>query len=210
MNHIFISYHHHECDFAACLRMEVEALGLDTWIDKRKLRAGDDWRNEIDNGIKNAVALIVVMTPEARASDYVTYEWAFALGYGIKVIPIMLKTTPLHPRLDVLQYIDFTNQQRELGHDVRTSLLRACPVRLRPILMTSIATVAAAVPPALAIGPGAETRIPMAITIIGGVIMSTLLTLFVVPCVYSLFSKIEKKQYKSAFADEKAPSEENL
>jgi HAE1 family hydrophobic/amphiphilic exporter-1 len=61
--------------------------------------------------------------------------------------------------------------------------------------MTSVATISAAIPPALAIGPGAETRIPMAITIIGGVMVSTLLTLFVVPCVYSLFTKIERKRY---------------
>lgn len=92
--------------------------------------------------------------------------------------------------------VDFTNQQREAGLEPTPALLKACPVRLRPILMTSAATIAAAVPPALAIGPGAETRIPMAMTIIGGVLLSTVLTLFVVPCVYSLFSKIERKSYK--------------
>jgi HAE1 family hydrophobic/amphiphilic exporter-1 len=54
--------------------------------------------------------------------------------------------------------------------------------------MTSFATIAAAVPPALAIGPGAEARIPLAVSIIGGVAVSTVLTLFVVPCVYSLFT----------------------
>lgn len=59
--------------------------------------------------------------------------------------------------------------------------------------MTSIATVAAAIPPALAFGPGAETRIPMAICVIGGVTLSTLLTLYVVPCAYSLFSRFERK-----------------
>ena len=71
---------------------------------------------------------------------------------------------------------------------VFAALAEACPVRLRPILMTSFATIAAAVPPALAIGPGAETRIPLAVAIIGGVTVSTILTLFVVPCVYSLFT----------------------
>ncbi len=91
--------------------------------------------------------------------------------------------------------VDFTNQQREMGLEVRPALLKACPIRLRPILMTSASTIAAAVPVALAIGPGAETRIPMAITIIGGVIVSTVFTLFVVPCVYSLFSKVEHKRY---------------
>lgn len=90
--------------------------------------------------------------------------------------------------------VEFTNQMREKGMNVREALMEACPVRLRPILMTSIATVVGAVPPALAIGPGAESRIPMALSVIGGVILSTLLTLFVVPCVYSLFSKFEKAE----------------
>jgi len=90
--------------------------------------------------------------------------------------------------------VDFTNQRREEGLDVEHALLEACPVRLRPILMTSVATVAGAIPAALALGPGAETRIPMAIAIIGGVSISTLLTLFVVPCVYSLFSRFERPE----------------
>lgn len=85
--------------------------------------------------------------------------------------------------------VDFTNQVRDTGKNVRDALIEACPMRLRPILMTSIATVAGAVPAALAIGPGAESRIPMALGVIGGVIVSTALTLFVVPCVYSLFAK---------------------
>jgi HAE1 family hydrophobic/amphiphilic exporter-1 len=90
--------------------------------------------------------------------------------------------------------VDFTNQSREQGRDARSALLEACPTRLRPILMTSIATISAAIPPALAIGPGAETRIPMALTIIGGVAVSTALTLFVVPCLYSLLSKHDRFQ----------------
>ena len=91
--------------------------------------------------------------------------------------------------------VDFTNQMREQNLEVRPALLKACPIRLRPILMTSMSTIAAAIPPALAMGPGAETRRPMAMTVIGGVIVSTALTLFVVPCVYSLFAKIERKKY---------------
>ncbi|MEK7849651.1 MAG: efflux RND transporter permease subunit [Candidatus Omnitrophota bacterium] len=90
--------------------------------------------------------------------------------------------------------VDFTNQVREQNVEVKPALLQACPTRLRPILMTSIATIAAAIPPALAIGPGAETRIPMALTIIGGVTVSTALTLFVVPCLYSLLSKHDRFQ----------------
>ena len=88
--------------------------------------------------------------------------------------------------------VDFTNHVRKAdGVGVREALLKACPVRLRPILMTSIATVAGALPEALSIGPGAETTIPMAVAIIGGVVASTFLTLFVVPCVYSALSRLE-------------------
>lgn len=83
--------------------------------------------------------------------------------------------------------VDFTNQVREKeGYEINDALLKACPVRLRPILMTSGAIVAGALPEALSLGPGSETTVPMAVAIIGGVIASTILTLFVVPCVYSL------------------------
>jgi hydrophobe/amphiphile efflux-1 (HAE1) family protein len=88
--------------------------------------------------------------------------------------------------------VDFTNKRRRDGLKPREALLDACPTRLRPILMTSIATIAAAIPPALAFGPGAETRIPMAIVVIGGVLVSTLLTLFVVPCAYEILSPLER------------------
>jgi hydrophobe/amphiphile efflux-1 (HAE1) family protein len=82
--------------------------------------------------------------------------------------------------------VDFTNQARAAGMERHAALLHACPVRLRPILMTSTATIAGALPPALAIGPGAELQRPMALSIVGGMIVSTALTLFVVPAAYSL------------------------
>jgi HAE1 family hydrophobic/amphiphilic exporter-1 len=85
--------------------------------------------------------------------------------------------------------VDFTNQYRRTGAGVHDALVAAGPVRLRPILMTSLATIVAALPPALAIGPGAETRIPMAIAVIGGVIFSTLLTLLVIPCAYRITAR---------------------
>ncbi len=88
--------------------------------------------------------------------------------------------------------VDYTNQCRKEGLELHAALLKACPVRLRPILMTSLAICAGALPEAMNIGPGAETTIPMAISLIGGVIASTVLTLFVVPCVYSLVSRFER------------------
>jgi HAE1 family hydrophobic/amphiphilic exporter-1 len=94
--------------------------------------------------------------------------------------------------------VEFTNHVRNEGEaDVYKALIKACPIRLRPILMTSFATIVGAIPPALAIGPGAETRGPMAIAIIGGVMMSTLLTLYVVPCAYSLMDRLQKRSATS-------------
>lgn len=88
--------------------------------------------------------------------------------------------------------VEFAIHQKE--KDPIKAMLAAGKTRLRPILMTTVTTVTAAIPPALAIGPGAETRIPMAISVLGGMIFSTLMTLFLVPSVFTLFSKLQKKK----------------
>ena len=91
-----------------------------------------------------------------------------------------------------IMLVEFANHlKEEASLSRRQAIVEAAPIRLRPILMTSLATIAAALPPALALGPGAESRIPMAVAIVGGVLISTLLTLFVVPCAYS-FGRIRK------------------
>ena len=82
--------------------------------------------------------------------------------------------------------VDFTNQQREGGAARTEALLTAGRIRLRPIIMTTVAMIFGMIPLALAIGAGAEQRAPMARAVIGGLITSTLLTLFVVPVVYTL------------------------
>lgn len=90
--------------------------------------------------------------------------------------------------------VDYANQLRDTeGLDARTAMLRAGPVRLRPILMTSIATFMAAVPIALALGPGAEIRSPMAIGVIGGLIVSTALSLLVVPAFYVVADRVAQR-----------------
>ena len=77
--------------------------------------------------------------------------------------------------------VDYGRQVRETGASAREAMLIAGPRRLRPILMTSVATMMAAIPPALGLGPGSEIRTPMAIAIIGGLVVSTALSLVVVP-----------------------------
>jgi len=94
--------------------------------------------------------------------------------------------------------VEFTNQLKEAGRSTREALLEAGPIRLRPILMTSIAMIAGMVPVALARGDGAETRVPMAVTIIGGLVTSTVLTLGIVPVVYSLLDGLRARSWRPA------------
>ncbi len=97
--------------------------------------------------------------------------------------------------------VEFTNRKRREGLGAREALLEACPIRLRPILMTSIATICGAIPEALATGPGAELIRPMAIAVIGGVLVSTLLTLVVVPCAYKLTVRFEGKRHQEQLTE---------
>ncbi len=91
--------------------------------------------------------------------------------------------------------VEFANELRKKENmSVPDALVEAGMVRLRPILMTSLSAIAAAIPPALAIGPGAESRIPMSIAVIGGMTVSTALTLVVVPAVYSILSRFERSR----------------
>ena len=88
--------------------------------------------------------------------------------------------------------VDFANQRVAEGLAVREALLEACPLRLRPILMTSLTTISGALPAAIHLGPGAESRAPMATAVIWGMIVSTALTLYVIPCMYSVMSKLKR------------------
>ena len=81
--------------------------------------------------------------------------------------------------------VDFTNQLRKGGQKRTHAILEAGRIRLRPILMTTFAMVFGMIPLALGIGEGSEQRAPMAHAVIGGIITSTLLTLVVVPVIYT-------------------------
>jgi HAE1 family hydrophobic/amphiphilic exporter-1 len=86
--------------------------------------------------------------------------------------------------------VDYTNILRDRGLSRFDALLKAGPTRLRPILMTTFAMIFGMVPVALALGEGAEFRAPMGQAVIGGLITSTLLTLFIVPVVYSILDDL--------------------
>ena len=89
--------------------------------------------------------------------------------------------------------VEFANQRREAGSDRLKAVKEAAELRLRPILMTSLSTILGTLPIALALGAGSESRVSMGIAIIGGLIFSTILTLFIIPAMYSYISPKEMK-----------------
>lgn len=89
--------------------------------------------------------------------------------------------------------VEFANQKKYAGTDIRTSAVEAATQRFRPILMTSLATVLGALPIALALGAGAKSRISMGIVIIGGLMFALILTLYVIPALYTYISGTKKK-----------------
>ncbi len=82
--------------------------------------------------------------------------------------------------------IDLTNEFRSNGSSINEALMEACPIRLRPVLMTSLTVILSMIPATLGVGAGADTNAPLAVAVVGGMVSSTLLTLIVVPAVYSL------------------------
>ncbi|MDD8013769.1 MAG: efflux RND transporter permease subunit, partial [Acidobacteriota bacterium] len=92
--------------------------------------------------------------------------------------------------------VDYANTFRSQGVPAREAMEKAGPIRLRPIIMTATATLMAAIPPALGIGPGSEIRMPMAIAIIGGLTLSTVLSLVVVPAFYVVTDGLGKGSLK--------------
>jgi len=91
---------------------------------------------------------------------------------------------------DAIVKVDFINQMRASGMAVRQAILEAGKVRLRPIIMTTVTTVFGLLPMAMGIGRGADLRAPLAIAVIGGLSVATVLTLIVVPVVYSLIESM--------------------
>lgn len=99
--------------------------------------------------------------------------------------------------------VDLINQLQAQGKSKADAILEAGSARLRPILMTTLTTTLGLLPMAIGIGEGAEVRTPMAITVIGGLLVSTLLTLIVIPVVYSL---LDRKKWPAQAAEDAIPA----
>jgi HAE1 family hydrophobic/amphiphilic exporter-1 len=133
---------------------------------------------------------------------YLTFNMQNTLTINIYSLIGMLLLMGIVKKNSIM-LVDFTNEVRrtkKLG--VREALLEACPVRYRPILMTSVAVMAAAVPEALGHGAGSETQVPMAVVLLGGVSVASVLTLFIVPCFYSVVAPFESREKNDRLVEE--------
>lgn len=112
MNPIFISYSRiDELFVAAELVPWLESRGIPVWIDRRGIVPGEMWRNSLDEAILDASAVLLIITRASIKSDYVKYEWAYAMGAGIPVIPVIREqgaTQKIHPKLNDIQHVDLT------------------------------------------------------------------------------------------------------
>jgi HAE1 family hydrophobic/amphiphilic exporter-1 len=195
-------------DVAAEVQAAIDQVGLPAGY--RTVFRGDVQNlNETRGYVLSAIILAVVFIYLILASLFGSFlqPLAIMLALPLSFIGVALALLITRGTLNVMTMIgiimlmglvtkngillvDFANQQRTAGHDRHESLLIAGRTRLRPIIMTTVAMIFGMVPLALALGEGAEQRAPMGRAVIGGLITSTILTLFVVPVVYTLLDDL--------------------
>jgi len=169
-----------------------------------------------DKTIVVTFCLIILLIYMVLASQFNSFIQPFiiliaqplALIGGVLVLWITGQTLNIYSMIGILLLmglvaknsillIDLTNQLRREGKAIKDALLIACPLRMRPVLMTSLAIIFAMLPSAIIGGPGSESHRPLALVIIGGMFSSTILTLIIVPAFYSLIEnglqKIRRK-----------------
>jgi hypothetical protein len=104
--HIFISHATDDDAFVSLLASQLSNKGFTVWADS-DLDAGMPWADSIEKAIQESSSVVVVLTPESCNSAYVTFEWAYAWGCGKPLIPLLVRECELHPRLKLIQYLDF-------------------------------------------------------------------------------------------------------
>ncbi|OUL76780.1 toll/interleukin-1 receptor domain-containing protein [Paraburkholderia hospita] len=109
MTMVFLSYSTVDYFFAELAEIRLHEYGIEMWRDKKKLRAGSDYQEDIEYGIADSIAVLIALSPHSSVSSYVTYEWAYALGKGKSIIPLKIAPCEVHPRLASTQILSFAN-----------------------------------------------------------------------------------------------------
>ncbi|HET7065805.1 MAG TPA: efflux RND transporter permease subunit [Rudaea sp.] len=173
---------------------------------------------ELDASVKSlifALALAIFLVYLVMASQFESLLHPFVIMFSIPlalvgaVLALKLTSTPLSVVVfiglimlagivvkNAIVLIDRVNQLREEGVDKINAIIQAAESRLRPISMTTLCTLLGFMPLAIGVGDGNEVRAPMAITVIGGLLVSTLLTLVVIPAVYVLLDRRSDVAYR--------------
>jgi HAE1 family hydrophobic/amphiphilic exporter-1 len=188
---------------------QIVAKGITPDISTRYVGMADAMLDAFKN-IAFALVIAVIMVYMILASQFESFVHPFTIMFSLPVslIGAMGLLFITGERISIFSLIgvimlmglvtknaillvDYTITLRKSGMSREEALLKAGPVRLRPIVMTTAAMVFGMLPTALKIGEGSESRAPMAIAVIGGLITSTLLTLVVIPVVYSIVDDLE-------------------
>jgi len=146
--------------------------------------------------------IIMLTVPLAIAGAYLSLS---VMGHTINIFSQigMIMLVGLVTKNGIL-IVEFANQKRDAGMDRRQAVLEAAQARLRPILMTTLATVLGALPIALALGAAAVSRIPLGVVVVGGLLFSLVLTLFVIPAMYTFLSGKRRQNAPWVIEEQKA------
>lgn len=105
---VFLSYATKDHHFAELAFRQLADAGINLWRDRGQLRGGDNWRDGIERGLSDSIAVLVALSQSSAESPYVTFEWAYGLGKGKTIVPLKLEQCKVHPRLEPIQYLDFS------------------------------------------------------------------------------------------------------
>ncbi|RYY29903.1 MAG: efflux RND transporter permease subunit, partial [Chitinophagaceae bacterium] len=136
--------------------------------------------------------LVIMLTVPLAIAGAVLSLWAFGQTLNIFSQIGMIMLIGLVTKNGIL-IVEFANQKREAGLNKTEAVIEAATARMRPILMTSLAMALGALPIALSLGAAATSRIPLGIVIVGGIMFSLILTLYVIPAMYSFLSRKKHK-----------------
>jgi multidrug efflux pump len=156
--------------------------------------------------------LIIMLTVPLGVTGALVSLWATGNSLNIYSQVGIILLIGLMAKNGIL-IVEFANQLRDEGRSIRDAVLEASAIRLRPIVMTVVATILGAVPLALATGAGAESRAAIGIVVIGGLALASLLTLFVTPVLYDLLARFTRpvnaieKELDRALAERRLPAE---
>ncbi|KAB2854576.1 MAG: toll/interleukin-1 receptor domain-containing protein, partial [Anaerolineae bacterium] len=110
MSHIFVSYSRRNLTFVTQLVKDLQQAGLAVWFDQISIQPGDIWEAAIEQGLKEAIAVVVVISPDSMASEYVRKEVNFAQESDQLILPVLYQSAPLFLNLQTIQWVDLSSE----------------------------------------------------------------------------------------------------